>query len=120
MGPINHRRPRMLAIYDQAANFNRSAFAGPIAPVPLDCQGWWFSRNRLKWAKNLLAEREGFEPPVRFPVHLISSSLPLPSHYLTTDGNKQSSQASRFCLCRSTTTTAVLGQNTNSAKALGT
>jgi len=29
-----------------------------------------------------LAEREGFEPPVRFPVHLISRSHPLPSHCL--------------------------------------
>jgi hypothetical protein len=27
----------------------------------------------LKMIKKGLAEREGFEPPVRFPVHLISS-----------------------------------------------
>jgi hypothetical protein len=35
----------------------------------------WTSRNganSLLAKINLLAEREGFEPPVRFPVHLIS------------------------------------------------
>ena len=35
----------------------------------------WKSRNganSLLAKINLLAEREGFEPPVRFPVHLIS------------------------------------------------
>ena len=39
----------------------------------------WTSRNganSLLAKINLLAEREGFEPPVRFPVHLISSQAP--------------------------------------------
>ncbi len=29
-----------------------------------------------RWRGKKLAEREGFEPPVRFPVHLISSQAP--------------------------------------------
>ena len=39
----------------------------------------WTSRNganSLLIKRNKLAEREGFEPPVRFPVHLISSQAP--------------------------------------------
>ena len=39
----------------------------------------WTSRNganSLLAKINLLAEREGFEPPVRLPVHLISSQAP--------------------------------------------
>ncbi len=39
----------------------------------------WTSRNganSLLIKKKELAEREGFEPPVRFPVHLISSQAP--------------------------------------------
>ena len=43
----------------------------------------WTSRNGANSTlaiRNMLAEREGFEPPVRFPVHLISS-LTLHSRY---------------------------------------
>jgi hypothetical protein len=32
-----------------------------------------FSSKMILHSKKKLAEREGFEPPVRFPVHLISS-----------------------------------------------
>ena len=33
-------------------------------------------RSNSSLARKKLAEREGFEPPVRFPVHLISSQAP--------------------------------------------
>ena len=36
----------------------------------------WKSKNSLHLQQMKLAEREGFEPPVRFPVHLISSQAP--------------------------------------------
>ena len=70
--------------------------------------------------KNLLAERGDLNPGM-VPRTLDFEVPPPPPSLPTTDGNRQSIRATfqRFKVCHDTETTAVLGQNPDSAKALG-